>query len=293
MIGSLLFLIYEAGLNLRRHGLMTLACVSTSAVALLVFALFALLAWQTHAIARAIPRRFEVHAFLRVDLPRGEAEGAAAAVRAMPEVARVRLVPRETAWAEYKEHYPHREDLEGLTENPLPDKLEIAAVSPEATLAVADRVRALPGVAHVNEGREVLRKLLAIAGMVRAAGLALAAALALGTALLVSNTIKIALFARRRDIRVMQLVGATNSFIRLPFLLEGLAEGTLGGALAGGVLLAALRAFTTRVLPGVPFVREFRLEMEPLLLAGALVAGGALLGALGSLLSLRRFLRAV
>ncbi|MCC2672088.1 MAG: cell division protein FtsX [Armatimonadetes bacterium] len=270
---------------------MAFACVSTTTISLTILGGFLLVAWQVHSIAQAVPRRFEVHAFLRAEVPREEAEALVAQVKEMPGVAKVRLVPKEVAWTEYRKHYPHQEDLEGMTENPLPDKLEIIAATPEQTLEVAEAVRVLPAVAQVNEGKELLQKLLAIAGIVRLAGIILAALLALGTAAIVGNAIRMTLYARRRDIRVMQLVGATDSFIRLPFVLEGAVVGAVGGGLAAALMAAALHYLTSRVLTDLPLVSEIRVTLDPASFCGALVMGGALLGTLGSLASLRRFLR--
>jgi cell division transport system permease protein len=292
MGANLMFLVREAWLNVRRQGLMVLACVTTTAVSLTILAVFVLLAWHVHSLAVAMPRRFEVHAFCRVEVPRAQVEELVRTIEAMPGVARVRLVAKEEAWPEYRKSWPSQEDLAGLTENPLPDKLEIMGVTPERSLEIAEAVRALPEVERVREGKEVVRSLLAIAGAVRVTGITLALLLALGAAAIVGNAIRLTLLARRRDIRVMQLVGATDSFIRLPFLLEGLMEGALGGLLACAVTAGALHYFTTRVLPGLSFVNELRFAVNVPLFCAALVVGGALLGALGSLFSMRRFLRA-
>jgi cell division transport system permease protein len=291
MIGNLAFLLNECWLNIRRQGLLVLACVSTTTIALTILGGFVLMAWHVHSIADALPRRFEVHAFLKKAASRDQAAALMREVKELPGVAQVRLVTKEQAWSQFREGYAYKSDLEGLSENPLPDKIEITAATPEKTLAVADMVRKMPHVDEVREGREVLQKLLSIAGVVRMAGIALALLLALGTAAIISNAIRMTLFARRRDIRVMQLVGATNSFIRLPFLLEGLVEGALGGALACGLMALGLQYLTGRVLPDLAFVNEFRLTLNLPVFCGTLVAGGALLGAFGSLFSMRRFLR--
>jgi cell division transport system permease protein len=291
MLGRVVFLIQECWLNFRRQGLMALTCISTSAIALTILGVFVLLAWHVHAIATAIPRQFEVHAFVRADLPRSETEALAVAVRRMDGVARVSLVPKEHAWDEYRKHYAAPEDLEGM-ENPLPDKLEIAAVTPEKTLEVARKVRELPNVDAVRGGEEVLQRLLAIANGVRITGVFLALLLALGTIAIISNAIKITLFARRRDIRVMQLVGATNGFIRTPFVLEGMLEGGIGGAVACGGMALVMHYFTNHVLPGMTLVRELQLNLDIRLFCAFLILAGLLFGVLGSLLSLRRFLRA-
>jgi cell division transport system permease protein len=292
MIARIGFLIGECWRNIRRQGLMAFACVSTSAIALTTLGAFVVLAWQVNTIAETVTRGFEVHAFLTTSAQRDDAEALVKRVQAMPGVIRARLVPKEVAWSEYRKHYPHQQDLEGMTDNPLPDKLEIVAATPTQTLAIAESVRGLPHVARVNEGRDVLRRLLAIAGIIRLIGLALAVALGLGTAAIIGNTIRMTLYARRRDIRVMQLVGATNRFIRLPFFMEGAVVGAAGGGVAAGVMAAAMHYLSTRVLTDLPLVSEIRLTLEPSLVCPALVAVGALLGAAGSLASLRRFLRA-
>lgn len=293
MIARFGFLIGECWRNIRRQGLMAFACVSTTSIALTILGAFVVLAWQVNTIADTVTRGFEVHAFLSTSASRDEATGLVNRIKALPGVARVKLVPREEAWADYRKHYPHPQDLEGMTENPLPDKLEITAVSPDQTLSIAETVRQLPSVARVNEGGEVLKRLLAIAGIVRLVGIVLAGLLCLGTAAIIGNTIRMTLFARRRDIRVMQLVGATNRFIRLPFFLEGAVVGAVGGGIAAGVMAAALHYLSARVMTDLPLVSEMRLTLDPSLLCPALVAVGALLGAIGSLASLRRFLRAV
>lgn len=287
----LTFLLRETWLNLTRQRLLALACASTAAIALTTLAAFLIVAWHVNALAEDIPRRFEVHVFLNVGAPRAQAQRLVARVRALPGVARVRLVPRETAWAEYRSRYPYPEDLDGLADNPLPDKLEVSTARPQDTLRLAEELRKWSQVAHVNEGRQALHQLLAITGIVRTVSLGLAVLLAVGAVAVVGNMIRVTLFARRRDIRVMQLVGATNGMIRLPFVLEGLAEGLLGGAAAAGITYGGVRYAQTRLLPDLPFMREFQLTLSLPLVCSALVVAGALLGLIGSLISLQRFLR--
>jgi cell division transport system permease protein len=293
MFGSLAFLIRECWLNLRRQGLMVLACIAIAAISLSIFSMFVLMAWQVDRIVEALPRKFEVHAFTRDDTPRERTIALQGEIRKLPGVAQVRLVPREEAWPDFRKGYAEGKDLDGLTANPLPDKLEIQAVTPEDTVRIAEAVRGMPDVQKVKDGREVLRNLLTAASIVRAVGIGLALLLALGTGAIVSSAIRLTLLARRRDIRVMQLVGATNSFIRLPFVLEGTVQGALGGALACAAVGGGLHYLTTRVLAEAPFINEFRLALDLPLCGAALVAGGALMGLFGSVFSLRKFLHAV
>jgi cell division transport system permease protein len=289
---SIPFLIREAFLNLRRQGLMTLASISTVAVALSILGAFGLLAWHVHLVTDQLPRRFEVHAFLRRNLPAAEVEGVRGAVERIPGVRSVTLVTCDEAWNAFKNRYTGlKSDLEGLEGNPLPDKLEIQAHTPQQTLAVAEQVRVMPQVEAVQDGRTVLQRLISINQWVRTGSLILGALLALGTVAIISNAIRLTLFARRREIRVMQLVGATNGFVRFPFLLEGMLDGLIGGGLACGLLYLAYHYLTTRALVHLPLVSEFRLNLDLPVFLGGIAAGGLMVGFMGSAVSIRRFLK--
>lgn len=290
MLGSLFFLIRECGLNLRRQGLMVLACVSTAAIALSILGVFLLLAFQVYAFADAAPRQFEIHAFMNEDATREQTLAAKDEVARIPGVAHVQVVTKEEAWKTFRSQSMHKEELDGFKENPLPDKLQVVASSPELTLSIAEKVRSVAQVAEVKEGKEDLRKLLAIFNLVRVVGLALGGFLVFGAAALISNAIRMTLFARRRDIRVMQLVGATNSFIRLPFVLEGIVQGSLGGAVASGAILLGLRYYNQHVMPYLPFSDQLRFPVEIWLYCVGLAAAGAFIGMVGSMLSLRKFM---
>ena len=269
---------------------MALACVSTAAVSLTILGLYVALATQLYAVLDGAPRRMEVHAFVQPGSDRATGEALLERCRQEPGVAHARLVTREEAWREYRESYPHPEDLAGLTENPLPDKIEMMASSPEETLRLAEWVRTQPNVDQVNAEREVLTQLLALFGIARTIGLVIGGLLALGATALVSNAIRMTLYARRRDIRVMQLVGGTDAFIRIPFVLEGIVVGALGGLLACALVGGGLRYYSTQILPKVPLINEFQPVLDLPLLCVAMLVAGAALGMLGSLFSLRKFL---
>lgn len=290
MLAGLGFLIHESWLNLRRQGLMALACVSTSAVALTILGVFVALACQLYAVLDGAPRRMEVHAFLRADLPREGAQAVLERCKQEPGIATARLVTREEAWEAYRKSYAHPKDLEGLKENPLPDKIELIAASPEETLRVAEWARGLTEVDQVNAETEVLKQLLSIFGIARTIGLIVGLVLAMGAMALVSNAIRMTLYSRRRDIRLMQLVGATDSFVRFPFVLEGTVVGLVGGLVACGIVGGGLHYYTTRILPSVPLINQFQPPLPLALLCAAILIAGAAVGLLGSLVSVRKFL---
>lgn len=186
--------------------------------------------------------------------------------------------------------------LEGVGADALPDAVEVAAtgLGLEEARALAARLRQVPGAADVDFGTAWLERLTAFLARARAAGLALLAALGLATAVLVSNTLRLAVFARREEIEIMKLVGATDAFVAAPFLVEGLLQGLLGGGLAAGALVAAHAAVAPRLAAAVGLAAPLRLaEVLPWPLLAALWLGGGAIGLAASALAVARFVRRV
>jgi cell division transport system permease protein len=184
--------------------------------------------------------------------------------------------------------------LDGVGADALPDAVEVAVpgITLEAARDLARRLREVPGAAEVDFGTAWLERLEALLGRARVAGLALLLLLAAGTAVLVSNTLRLAVFARREEIEIMKLVGATDAFVGAPFLLEGLLQGLLGGGLAAAALLGLHAVLAPRVAALVGLAAPLgRAAVLPWPLLAGLVGGGALLGLVASALALARFLR--
>lgn len=184
--------------------------------------------------------------------------------------------------------------LDGVGADALPDAVEVAVpgITLPAARELARRLAGVPGAADVDFGTAWLERLEALLRTGRRVGLVLLGLLAAGTAVLVSNTLRLAVFARREEIEIMKLVGATDAFVGAPFLIEGLLQGLAGGGLAALALLALHAAVAPRVMAVVglaaPLTREAVLPWP--LLAG-LVGGAAAVGLVASGLALARFLR--
>ena len=183
--------------------------------------------------------------------------------------------------------------LDGVGADALPDCVEVAVpgLSLDAARELAGRLRGVPGAADVDFGTEWLERLELVLRRARVVGLALLLLLAAGTAVLVSNALGLAVYARREELEIMKLVGATDAFVAAPFLVEGLLQGLLGGGLAAGALLGLRAALLPRAaaLAGVtPAVLGAEV---PWGLVGALVGGAGLVGLLGSALAVRRILK--
>jgi cell division transport system permease protein len=184
--------------------------------------------------------------------------------------------------------------LEGLGDDVLPASVDVHVhgLSLERARGLAVRLREVPGAVDVDDGGAWLARLEGLLRQGRLVGLALLGLLAAATAVLVSNTLRLAIYARRDEIEIMKLVGATDGYVGAPILLEGMLQGLLGAGLAVGTLLAASGALLPRLRAAIPIAERItRADLLPGSLLAALLLGGTSLGLLASALSLRRFLR--
>lgn len=338
-IGSIGFLVGEAGRNMKRNGLMSLAALSTVTIALAVLggALFAL--YRLHQFAESQPKQFEVEVFLRTaqaDAPAAEpssdtgrshrrrrhrrsdedASKAATAtsggigsrettlavqqrIQQLPGVASVTLHTKEQALAEFQADDKKNATniADALVGNPFPDRLDVRMKDPLQNGTLAARLRdttKFPEVDRVLDDRETLQEVLGLSKLVRTVGGVAALLLFLATALVIQNTIRLTVLARRKEIRIMQLVGATPAFIRLPMVLEGVFYGLAGAIIASGVVLFVVHAVSQYVGRLVsPIGQALPAAAGPGIVVGALAGLGAVVGWAGSAVSVRRFLRRV
>jgi len=184
--------------------------------------------------------------------------------------------------------------LDGLGDEALPASVEVRLRT--LTLArareLATRLQGVPGAVDVDDGAVWVARLEELVGRARQVGLVLLGILALATAVLVANTLRLAVYARRDEIEIMKLVGATDLYVGVPILLEGILQGLLGAGLAVGALAGSAWALLPRLHAALPLAERLTpADLLPGRLVVALLAGGTLLGLLASAISLRRFLR--
>lgn len=285
------FLVSEALRDLRRTGR-----VGLSAVLLITLSLAALGAFWLVSInlGRAVAQwrdRLRVVAYLREE-PRGEAVAALTArVQALGGVQRVRFVSRGEALDSLKRALGAQAGVvDQLPRNPLPASLEVtpdeATATPEGTRALVQRLMALPEVEEVQGGAEWVESLAQWRRLFQVTGLGVGAVLALAAILTVTTATTLVLHARRDEMEIMRLVGATERVIRLPLVLQGMAQGLVGAVVALGGLEAAYALSARRLEPllslTLGLTRAVFLSAPEMLL---LVVGGATLGALGGLLA--------
>ncbi|HEY8394455.1 MAG TPA: permease-like cell division protein FtsX [Thermaerobacter sp.] len=290
---TLAYFLREALAGIRRNGFMSFASASTVFVSLAVLSLLLVVAANVRHLAEYVEAQVAVVAFMDPRTPRAEAAALQARIEQLPGVAGTRFVTREQALSELKQMFGDQADLlEGVEkENPLRDSIEVRLADPRYADQVVKTLNTAEGVADVKYRRDLADRIRRVGEAVRLGSAAVVALLGTATLFLIANTIRLTVYARRREIQIMKLVGATDWFIRWPLLIEGVLLG-LAGAAAAAVLTwwgyERLMVEIAHSLPFVPVVPE-----QPLLtqVSQVLLLGGALLGALGSTISLRRHLR--
>ncbi len=279
---------------LRRGPFVALVAVGTIFVAVLVTGLFGAVLSGAERLLDAWGGEVQISVYLR---PGADLEAARAAAEGIAAGRAVEAVTSRTALQRLKASLGDEAGvLEGVGEQALPASVEVRApgITLEGARLLASQLEAVPGAAEVDYGNAWLERLETFLRRARLVGLVLMGALSVATAVLVANTLRLAVYARRDEIEIMKLVGATDGFVGTPFLIEGLLQGLLGAGMAVLALLGAQAALLPRLAATVALAgRLTRADVLPTPLLLALLAGGALLGLLASSLSLLRFLRRI
>lgn len=284
-----MYTIREALAAFARSPLLTLLSAMMVALALFVVGLFTVVAYNLHGALERIEERVEVVAYLRDDTREAEIQAVENRLLEMEEVSSVRYVSKAEALRIAQEDIPEFEELfTGVETNPLPASLEIALHpgfrTPEAVARVADVSADSPIVEAVLFGQDWVARIHLLRRVGAVGTSILGAAFALVASLIIATAVRIAIFARRDEIQIMRLVGATNGFIRRPFLLEGFLTGLAGGILAVVMTYAVYRAGIRWVLP---------LDWIPIQWTILGIVAGGFFGTIASGFAIRRYLREV
>lgn len=269
----------------------------TMAMTLFVFGAFMLLQENLEASLKGWGDQLQINAYLGKDLSEAEIQSLQERVRLYPEVARVRHISQEQAWRDFQAALGAQSSvLEGLPRDVLPASFEIA-VRPNfrdgpLVEALAVRLKEEKGIASVEYAQDWVERISLVVLAVQWAKWIFGGVLFLTTYFIVSSTVKLAILARKEEIEIMQMVGASREMIEAPFVMEGLIQGTTGGALSIGGLWLAFQIMRNQVPASFSV---FGFTNSPQFLGfqsvALIIAIGCVLGAAGSLFSLRRFLR--
>ncbi|MDP9405391.1 MAG: permease-like cell division protein FtsX [Actinomycetota bacterium] len=284
------YLSNEAVIGLRRNLLMTLATVVTVTVSLALLGAGLLTQSQVNKAQRLLFGQVEVSIFLEDTISEDQRRSLQGDLSEHPLVEETIYESKQKAFANAKEIFANEpEVIQALQPDDLPASFRVRMTDPEQFDVIASQFASYPGIEEVVDQREVLKRFFAIMRLVRTGALAVAGLQLIAAAALISNTIRITAFARREQTAIMKLVGATNWYIRLPFLIEGLVAGVVGALIAGGLLLLGDVLLLSRLKSEIRFF-PFIDTGDVVLTIPLLVVAGAIVATLASWLSLRRFL---
>jgi cell division transport system permease protein len=292
------YIFEDALINIRRSGWGGLASIGTMAVSFVIVGIFLIITGNLGALVAEWKEQFQVTVFLEDGITGEQLALVRKRIQNERAVKGMTYTSKAEALQQFKRELQGKDSLlEGLGENPIPASLQLrvheAYQTPEALRQLTASLGRVEGVEDVMYGQEWVDRVSAVIRLLRLLGLGVGLALGLASLLIVSNTIRLAVYARAEEIEVMRLVGASRLHVRAPFLLEGMIQGTLSAGLALLLLYGAYRAtlWQLQVIPGQVFGMGAGSFLE-LRWAVLMVVSGAGVGAFGSLISVGRFLRA-
>lgn len=285
----------ESFKSISRNGWMTFASVGAVTVTLILVGVFFVIMMNLNKVAQTIEGDVQIRVHIDVAANKAEQDKLKSQIAGIPEVSTIQFSSKKDELNNLVKSLGSEGKAFNLfqQDNPLNDVFIVKTKNPTDTMKVANKIEKFNYVAKVKYGQGSVEKLFGFIKAARNAGIVLIIGLFLTAIFLISNTIKITIIARRREIKIMRLVGATNSFIRWPFFLEGLWLGILGSILP--IILISLAYYKAydyiaprlagnfmQILPYSPFMYE---------VSGLLILMGALIGVWGSVMSVRKFLR--
>ena len=286
------YFVREVIVSMIRNRWMTFASIGTVTVSLFVLGVFMMLVVNLTKMASELESQVQIAVYLNDALTEEGRAEVEQMMRDMKNISKIEYIPREQAIQRLEERLgDHKYILEALGDsNPLPNSYEVTVKKPEAVQSTAAAIADLYGVDEAKYGQDVASHLFDMTRLVRVFGFLLMFLLAGATIFIISNTIRLTVFARRKEIAIMKYVGATDWFIRIPFILEGIALGFIGGGLAALALrsfysVMAAKIYSTLtffpLVPQYPFVNYLTIVM---------IVSGMIVGIIGSTISLKRFL---
>ncbi len=279
--------------SIARNSWISLASIGTVSVSLMIVGIFTLVLLNANQFTQGLESGLEIRAILKNEQSRTDLNRINYSIESIPGVSLVEFISKAQALEEMKESLENRKEiLEGLqSENPLPDAFKVKAESPELIVPIAKDIEAIEGVEQVIYGQSFVEKLVAATRWIRYAGAGILGILCLAAVFLISTTIKMSVFARRKEIEIMVLLGSTKWFVRFPYLLEGMILGFLGSLIAGLVVGVGYLSLVSHLDQALPFVSLITDRTVVLKILGGIVGVGLLIGATGSTMSIRKFLK--
>ncbi len=289
--GRVKFFLGEVGRSFTRNTVMQITAIGTVAVMVTLLGAFLFIRTTLADLGNGVLEQIEISAYLDPNVTPQQVAALRAAFKADPRITSAEFIPKSEGLKELRERMRGVVDTSLLTQNPLPDKFRIRVRAPELVPAVAADLHRLNGIGNVVYGQALVERLLRLGIVLRRIGMVLIGVFLIVAGIIISNTTRLAVYARRREIAIMQLVGATNLYVRMPFICEGLIDGLIGAIAAIIVLGVARVTVWPRMLEALPFVQFNAAVVDlPSLVLQLLLVGG-IVGVLAAWISVGRYLQ--
>ena len=283
----------EAFKSIFRNSFLSIASVLVVFITIFILGVAVLLMINAGYLADTLQNQLEIYAYLKTNTVSVDTYALEEKIKGIPGVLSVKFIPKEEGLQKIKEKLGNRADiLSGIEErNPLPDAFLIKTKRPEDVPVVGEKLSRFPEFETVKYGQGVVEKLLKLTSLLKIFGLGVISIFGLGAIFLIMTTIRLGIFARRKEIEIARILGATNWFVRMPFVIEGTFLGLVGSLLATILVAVSYYSLLLKVTKVLPFLVLFRDQQFLTLTFAGLVAVGCLIGFLGSIISLNKYLK--
>lgn len=287
------YFIKEVYTSFKRNIWMTLASIFTVVLSLFILGFFSIVILNLNKMADTLESQVQISVYLKDDLSQEEIDETKETLSKIEGLQDIKFTTREEAMEKFKERLGDQQFLlDALDDtNPLPDSFSLTVTSPQQVKTIADTAAALDSVESASYSQDIINHLFNLTHLIRLIGVALIILLTGAAIFIISNTIRLTVFARRKEIAIMKYVGATDWFIRWPFLLEGICLGFIGGGLATIFLYIVYNQVIQEIYEAMAFFPL--IPQHPFIdyISLAILVAGIIIGALGSTISLKRFLK--
>ncbi|MTK12983.1 MAG: ABC transporter permease [Clostridiaceae bacterium] len=292
-ISTIKFFIQDSLKSLRRNKTISTASAATVAATLFILGIFLLTILNVKQGILEVESKVEVKVFLKDNITTKQQSELEKKIKAVDGVVEVTYESKSQAMDKFKKQLgdQNKSLVDGLEkDNPMPNSYVIRVQKPEVVSTVVNSIKGSEGIDTIKDGREVVDKLLAITKTIKWVGSIIFMVLIGVSLFLIGNTIKLTLYSRRREIGIMKYIGATDWFIRWPFIIEGMIIGVAGGLVADLALYYAYKMAYVKASTGLMMIQLVSPQYVLTTILGLFLVAGIVIGSLGSILSIRKFL---
>ena len=288
------FFLKEAWTGFRRSGIMSIVSVGIVTVSLVIFGVFIIVIMNFGNVVGSIGSKMEISVYIDKDINDIQANNIVSDIKKIEGVDNVKYISKDISWIKFKEDFEGKLELgELVRENPLPNTFVIKAKYPSAVALIAKRVSNMTIIDEVRYSGNLAERMGLLLRAVKIGGFVLIGLLGFATLLIVVNTIRLTVISRQTDITIMKLVGATDTFIKWPFIIEGILIGVIGAAFSLVVLKFSYDSIVYKVQDALPWLPLITSKAEITMIYTVVAVVGVALGMLGGYISVSRQLKEV